>query len=280
MKKNIIGMAVAATLGMAAFSASAEDMYRGAWYAVPGVSYMAADKDLETNNSGGGGFLSIGKELSEKFDVQGRLGYNSASNDLNDPAFPTVGGRYKQTTVGLDALYMFSRDKLRPFLLAGGGYAYNDIDYSMSGVKSDGTKDSWMANVGAGAQYLINDKFGLQADLRYVWSEAELKLTNNATGATYKESDTIGNTIFSIGGIYRFGEPAPVVPVVAAAPVVAAVVAPEPTPEPAPAPAPAPAPVCEPKVDTLTISGEELFGFDKSKLSDGGNLNWITLLLY
>ena len=38
MKKNLISLAVMATLGLSAFAASAEDMYRGAWYAVPGVS--------------------------------------------------------------------------------------------------------------------------------------------------------------------------------------------------------------------------------------------------
>ncbi|HQM88073.1 MAG TPA: flagellar motor protein MotB, partial [Methylotenera sp.] len=40
MKKNIINLAVATTLGLAAFAASAEDMYRGSWYLVPGASYM------------------------------------------------------------------------------------------------------------------------------------------------------------------------------------------------------------------------------------------------
>ena len=35
MKKNLISIAVAATLGVSALSASAEDMFRGAWYALP-----------------------------------------------------------------------------------------------------------------------------------------------------------------------------------------------------------------------------------------------------
>ncbi len=43
-------MAVAATLSITAFAVSAEDMYRGAWYAVPGVSYMNTDGDIDANN--------------------------------------------------------------------------------------------------------------------------------------------------------------------------------------------------------------------------------------
>jgi len=73
MSKNLIGLAVAAALGMTSFTAAAEDMFRGAWYAVPGVSYMNTDSDLEADN-GGGGFIAIGKELSQSWDLQGRLG--------------------------------------------------------------------------------------------------------------------------------------------------------------------------------------------------------------
>ena len=75
MKKNIINLAVATTLGLAAFAASAEDMYRGSWYLVPGATYMNTDSDLDANN-GGGAFLKLGKELSPSWDIQGGLGYN------------------------------------------------------------------------------------------------------------------------------------------------------------------------------------------------------------
>ena len=60
MKKNIINLAVATTLGLAALSASAEDMYRGSWYLVPGATYMNTDSDLDANN-GGGVFLKLVK---------------------------------------------------------------------------------------------------------------------------------------------------------------------------------------------------------------------------
>jgi OmpA-OmpF porin, OOP family len=259
MNKKLVGLAVAATLGLTAITASAEDMFRGAWYAVPGVSYMNTDSDLEADN-GAGGFLSIGKELSPSWDLQGRLGYNRADEDTG---IAGAGGKYKQTTLGLDALYMFSRSNFRPFLLAGLGAARNNVDYSGLGL-TDKKKTSLLAGLGLGAQYLFNDTFGLQADLRHQWSKAEAQ---NAA-RTVDADETIGNTLFNLGGIFRFGAPAPVVAEVAPEPAPIAA-APEPMPEPAPAPAPEPA-KCEPTMDTITVGAEKLFGFDKANLKDEG----------
>jgi OOP family OmpA-OmpF porin len=260
MKKNIINIAVATALGFAAFTASAEDMYRGAWYAVPGVSYMNTDSDLDANNAGGA-FIKLGKELSPSWDIQGGLGYNRASEDTN---IAGAGGRYKQTTLGLDALYMFSRDSFRPFLLAGLGAGRNNVDYSNIATLKDKSKTSWLANIGLGAQYLINDTFGLQADLRHQWTRSNAR----AAGTTFDADETIGNTLLNLGGIFRFGAPAPM-PVVEAAPepapVAAVVEAPAPMPEPAPAPV-----ACKPTMETITVAAEKLFGFDKANLKDDG----------
>lgn len=258
MKKSLLAVAVGAALF--AQSAVAEDMYRGAWYAVPGVSYMNTDGDLQADN-GYGAFIAIGKELSEHWDIQGRLGYNRADEDTNVVG---AGGKYKQTTLGLDALYMFSREKFRPFLLAGLGAGRNNVDYSNAGV-TDRSKTSWMANVGLGAQYLFNDKFGIQADVRRQWSrsDAQSVIANVDDG-------TIANTLVSLGGIFRFGAPAPVAAM------------PEPAPQPVsnlPEIAPVeetPVPpmqepvVCKPTTETITVSAEKLFGFDKAKLKDEG----------
>jgi OOP family OmpA-OmpF porin len=262
MKKSLIGFAVAASLGVTALTATAEDMYRGAWYAVPGVSYMNTDSDLEADN-GRGGFIAIGKELSESWDLQGRLGYNRADEDTN---IPGAGGKYKQTTLGLDALYMFSRDKFRPFLLAGIGAARNNVDYSNAGI-NDRSKTSWLAGLGLGAQYLFSDSFGLQADLRHQWSKSDAKNADRSVDA----DGTIGNTLLSLGGIFRFGAPAPVVAEAAPEPAPIAV-APEPAPEPAPAPEPV---ACVPEVETITLEAEKLFGFDKAQLKDTSEIDQV-----
>ncbi len=265
MKKNLINMAVAGLFGLTALAASAEDAYNGAWYLVPGASYMNTDSDLDADN-GGGAFIRLGKELSEHWDVQFGLAHNRADEDLNISGVNS-SGRYKQTSLGLDALYMFSRDKFRPFLLAGLGVARNDIDYKAAGINIGDEKTSWMGNLGLGAQYMVNDMFGLQADVRHVWSKAEANAT--VLGQRFSEDGVIGNTLLNLGGIIKFGAPKQVAavepePTPAPAPVAAA-------PAPAPEPAPAPAPVaCKPTMETITVSAEKLFGFDKSALKDEG----------
>ena len=260
MNKNLIGLAVAATLSLTALTATADDMFRGAWYLLPGFSKMHPDSDLDANN-GGGAFIKLGKELSPSWDLQGGLGYNRASEDTG---IAGAGGRYKQTTLGLDALYMFSRSNFRPFLLAGLGVARNDVDYSGIPTLTDERKTSWLANVGLGAQFLFTDNFGLQADLRHQWSRSDAKAPNTPFDA----DGTIGNTLLNVGAIFRFGAPAAVVAEVAPEPAPIAA-APEPMPEPAPAPAPEPV-KCTPQMDTITVGAEKLFGFDKVNISEEG----------
>jgi OmpA-OmpF porin, OOP family len=260
MNKKIVGLAVAATLGFTTLTASAEDMFRGAWYLLPGLSYMNTDSDLDANN-GGGAFIKLGKELSQSWDLQGGLGYNRASEDTG---IAGAGGRYKQTTLGLDALYMFSRSNFRPFLLAGLGAARNNVDYSNIATLQDKSKTSWLAGLGLGAQYLFNDSFALQADLREQWSKSKA----NAPGTTFDADGTVANTLFNLGGIFRFGAPAPVVAEAAPEPAPIAA-APEPMPEPAPAPAPEPV-ACTPQMDTITVDAAKLFGYDKASLQAEG----------
>jgi OOP family OmpA-OmpF porin len=262
MNKKIVGLAVAATLGFTALTAQAEDMFRGAWYAVPGLSYMNTDSDLDADN-GAGAFLSIGKELSPSWDLQGRLGYNRADEDTN---IAGASGKYKSTQLGLDALYMFSRSNFRPFLLAGLGATRNNLDYKIPGFDVDGKKTSWLGSLGLGAQYLFSDNFGLQADLRQQFSRGDAKITDLATGANASDSGSVSNTLLNLGGIFRFGAPAPAAaaPAPEPAPIAAA---PEPMPEPAPAPEPV---KCTPQMDTITVDAAKLFGYDKANLQAEG----------
>lgn len=248
MNMKLVGLAVAATLSLSALSASAEDMYRGAWYGGAGINAMDTDNDLNSG-SGVGPYVTIGKELSQSWDVQARFGYTEA----DESNLGSTSGDYKSTAVELDALYMLSRDKFRPFLLAGIGATKNDVDYS----PRDEDKTSWLASVGLGAQYLITENFGFQADLRHQISRAKV-LNSTATDST---TETIGNNILSLGGFVRFGAPAAVV----------AAAAPEPAPIPvAAAPEPTPAPMCEEKLDTVTVDASKLFGFDQAKIKDEG----------
>ncbi len=238
MKKNLTKLVILAVLGFSSFAAFAEDdSYKGAWYALPGVSYNWTDSALKADD-GAGVFLRAGKEINQNWDVQFGGSYVSVDGDTS--------GKYKQTLLGVDALYMFSREKLRPFLLAGVGYAHNKLDYA-----GGGSKDSLMGNVGAGLQYSFTENIGFQADLRSVWSEARV-------GA---DSKTIANTVLNVGAIFHFGAPVkvsePAPQSVAAAPLVEV-----------------PAlvkPVCKRVVETITIQSEALFDFDAYKIKEKSN---------
>ncbi|HEY8354625.1 MAG TPA: outer membrane beta-barrel protein [Methylophilaceae bacterium] len=261
MNKKLMSLAIAGVLGFGLTAAHAGDAFEGSWYVVPGVSYVHTDSDLDADNDVGG-FLRIGKELSEHWDVQIGAGHVRADEDLNVPG---GSGKFKQTLFGVDALYMFSRDRFRPFLLAGLGVARNNLDYDVNGVDIGDRKTSWMANVGIGAQFMFTEALGLQADLRHVWSRAKAENNAKAVGDLgFNGTETVGNTYLNIGAIWKFGAPKKV-----AAVEPEPYVAPEPAPEPAPAPAPEPK-ACKPKVERFEVSAEVLFGFDKDKLRPEG----------
>jgi len=241
--------AMLSALGLLAGNVSAEEAYSGAWYAVPGVSLMDTDKDLAAKN-GGGASIRLGKELSPHWDIQSGLSYARANDDLGG------NGRYKQTSLGMDALYMLGRDSFRPFLLTGLGVANNKLDYSPT-VVQDKSKTSWLANIGLGAQYLFNDSFGVQADVRQQWTRSNAK-----AGSVLDAGGTVGNTLLNLGGVFRF--PAPTaMPVAESAPAAAPVQAPA-----MDAPVPAALPACKPSFETVTILAEKLFAFDQDKLKD------------
>jgi OOP family OmpA-OmpF porin len=259
MKKSLLGLMLASTMTVGT-TAQAADMYDGSWYLLPGASYFNPDSETDADN-GAGGFLKIGKEISQHWDLQGGLSYNKADEDFSGAGYT---GDYKQTALNLDALYMFSRSKFRPFLLAGMGIARNDLDYKLNGAQIGDENTSWLANVGLGAQMLFTDSFGIQADLRHQWSEVD---------TTGRDDETVGNTLFNLGGIFRFGAPK-AAPVIAAAPVMV-----EDSTLPAIAPrdeyVPEPLNIvesCAPSMETITVSAEELFGFDRAKLKSDGEI--------
>lgn len=271
MKTKLVSLALASVF-CAAGGAMADEAYQGSWYAVPGIGYMHPDSDLEADNDAAYS-IRLGKEISQHWDVQLGLSHSKADADNTIVGQP-ASGDYRQTILGLDALYMFSRDKFRPFVLAGLGAARNKIDYTIGGVDADGSKTSWMANVGAGFQYYFTETIGLQADVRHVWSRA--RAGANVAGFDLNDTETIGNTYLNLGVVFNFGAPKKVAmaePAPAPAPAPEMV---EPAPVEAPAPqaeeAPQPEPMGpdEPAFVKMTLQAEVLFGFDKDVLTDEG----------
>ncbi|HEY3326944.1 MAG TPA: OmpA family protein [Novimethylophilus sp.] len=269
MKTKLVGLALAGVF-CATSAAMADDAYQGSWYAVPGIGIMHSDSDLKADNNSAAYSLRLGKEISEHWDVQLGLSHSKADEDSSR----YTSGNYKQTLFGLDALYMFSRDKFRPFVLAGFGAARNKINYTGSG-NPHGSNTSWMGNVGAGFQYFFTDNIGLQADIREVWSRAE---DDNRRLFGNDRKETVGNTYLNLGVVFNFGVPKKAVaaePVAAPAPELAEVAPSNEEPLPklydeSQQPAPEPVGPNEPAFVKMTLQAEVLFGFDKDALTNEG----------
>jgi OmpA-OmpF porin, OOP family len=273
MKTKLIRLAVAGFCAMPVGAAFAGDVqFDGSWYVMPVIGLMHADSDLDQSDNNDTSYgIRLGKQLSEHWDVQ--LGATHSKADTDYPSGFSGSGEYKQTLIGVDAMYMFSRDKFRPFVMAGFGAAKNEID-SVDHFNNSVNEDKWspMANLGAGFQYLFNKSVGMQADLRYVWSKADAP---NDAEKSFSGDKTIGNTYLNLGVFFNFGGK------VAAAPAAPMAEPVSNLPEIAPYDdgtyefivEEGPAPVEEgpaPPAVKVTLAAEVLFDFDKAVLKDEG----------
>lgn len=224
-----------------AYEKPAAGTYHPSWYIAPSLNAMDPDHQFDADKIGGGGGLRMGKPISPSWDIQFGTTY-SRSRDGADS--------YRQNTLGADALFMFSRDRLRPFVLLGGGAQYDKAN----GPSVHASQISPYANVGIGVQYSINNQWGVQADLRH----AQSYMKDSKLGFDHTHTN-----ILTVGMTYAFDKPAAPAPVyretpppapVAQAPVVVTpppvVVAPPP-----------------PRFERYTLSSTELFAFNSSDLN-------------
>ncbi|UGQ47866.1 OmpA family protein [Massilia endophytica] len=239
MNKNI---ATAAALLCASFAASAQDAaINPNWYIQPSFSVMKPDSDWVTDRTGHGGGLKFGRTVHPDWDVQ--VGYTYARSKEN-------GTRYEQQTVGLDALYMFSRKTFRPFILVGLGAERDKANPFQS--FSQPRRTSPFLSAGLGFQSSINDRWSFQADVRNVHGFLR--------GDTFPHSSA-NNVYLNLGFNYLLGAaPAP-------APVAPPPVAAEPPPPPPPVAPPPPPPPPPARFEKVTMSATELFEFDSAKLN-------------
>ncbi len=237
---------------------------RAPWYIVPSASILDPENRFGVDRRGEGFGLRVGKVLSPSWDIQFGPSYASSSKG---------GTELQRTTLDVAGLYMFSRERFRPYALFGIGAEYDKV--KSAGPNVSGT--SPFVTAGLGFQYSFNQNWGVQADVR----RSHSYLGNNNFGFTRANSN-----LFTLGLIYTFpGSPratqvvereAPTPPPYTSPPPVeppqAVAVAPVPAPPPAPAPVaptpppPPPAPAPAPRYEKVTISATELFGFDSAVL--------------
>jgi OOP family OmpA-OmpF porin len=238
---NIKKIAIAAALLGTTIAASAQEVptINPNWYVQGAIGIMHPDKDWNGLSNDKAYGLRVGKPLNENIDIQAGYTWGHSSE---------TGKSYKQETLGVDALYFFSRQTFRPFVLVGVGA---ERDTLAPGITSDrARRTSPYISAGLGFQSVINDRWSFQADVRNVHGFLR--------GDEFRPSKS-NNQYLMFALNYALGPtpqpPAPPAP----APVVA---------EPAPAPVPvAPPPPPPARFEKVTMSATELFAFDSAKLA-------------
>ncbi len=251
MKLKTLASAIA-LLGIATGAAHAQELkYNPSVYIQGQVEGFNPDNQFGTEKKGVGAGLKFGKAINQWFDVQVGVNYARVrdSNRFNTGGpntGPGTGGlRYQQTMVGIDGLYMLSRDRVRPFVLMGIG-AEND---RRNLPNRQNSRTSPYAQAGVGVQYVISDQWAAQADFRRVFGFQR--------SAVYGSDQRTQNNYVDVGLTYFFDKTPTPAPRMAQA-------APPPPPPPAPAPPPPPPPPA--RFEKQTMSSTELFAFDSATL--------------
>ena len=229
-------------------SALADD-YNPSWYISPSLHAAQIDDGFGSGSNAYGVGLRFGKPISDDFDLQIGSTYTRSKNSDQ---------RFYQNTYSLDALYFFSRQVVRPFIVFGIG-AERD---RMNSAFGQADRYSPNANIGAGIQYVLSDQLSLQVDLRKVHGY----LRGNDFGFSQAS-----NGLLSIALTYAFDKTPSRPQAQARAPeLVQAVIA---TPPIVVIPAAPPPPA---RFEKVTLSATELFGFDSATLgSDQPKLDGI-----
>lgn len=257
MIKNALRLTSLALLGSAICGAaqaqSTSTSYNPSWYIAPSVNAFQPDSNFSLDKRGEGAGLRFGKPLSPSWDIQFGPTYSRAKYGNN---------KYEQSSLGVDALYMFSRGKFRPFVLAGLGAEYDQVK-SLGGSTN---RTSPFINAGIGFQLGFTDQWGMQADLR--------RSHTFVNGNTFPFERANTSTV-TLALTYAFSAPQAPMPMMKSEttpytpppvirqpePMVQA-----PMPAPAPPPPPPPAPPAPPRFEKITLSSTDLFSFDSSVL--------------
>jgi OOP family OmpA-OmpF porin len=239
-KTNKIAI-IAALLSLSSTAVLAQEaVINPNWYIQPSISAFKPDSGFVTDKSAYGAGLKFGKPVSPNWDLQMGYTYARAKEDAR---------RYQQETLGVDGLYLFSRNSFRPFLLIGAGA---ERDTQNQPLRSEVRKSSPYISAGLGFQADINDRWAMQADLRNVHGFLR--------GSAFPEVGKSNNIYLTVGLNYALGAK-PLPPAPAPAP------APAPVAAPAPAPVAPPPPPPAPRFEKVTMSATELFAFDSAKLN-------------
>ena len=233
-KTKLLAMAVAI---MCCASPSFAQDINPSWYIQPNLNAIDPDPDFGLDERDWGAGIKFGKPVSQMWDVQ--IGANYA-RARQAPA------RYDQTLLGVDALLMISRGRIRPFILFGVGAQRDKVQNPQRNVRVT----SPYATAGLGLQLSLTERLAMQLDLRTVRG----RLRDDELFGF----GTNNNKYLTVGFNYALRQP-PVPPPPAAVQQAAPVVQ-----EAAPVPVPPPPPA---RFEKVTLATTELFPFNSATLS-------------
>ena len=172
---------LAATL-TASFPAMSEE---GDWYVAPSIIYTDDDGDRLIDDSLGGIQLQVGREMSERFSLEGLVGYHDIDG------YPGQ----KHLELGVNAVgKLLPHSVVSPFFIGGLGYLRADVgEPDFGGLPAAGsTASTATATAGLGLQVDLGDS---------PWSlRAEWRLRRSFDG-----DDSLTDQVGSIGVQYSFG---------------------------------------------------------------------------
>ncbi|MES2316699.1 MAG: OmpA family protein [Pseudomonadota bacterium] len=211
--------------------------------------------------------LLIGKQLNRHFSVEGTyfdLGDTGFRNTNAAGSFATQLG-YKGVAIDLVTLLPLT-ERFGFFTRLGVAYTKTNTNFSgtrYSGTPRSGSDNELHGRVGLGLEFKFTEALAMRAEYERNRLDDRLRTKANVD-------------LVSLGLVYKLGRPkaqpvyvapAPVEPVVEAAPA----------PAPAPMPAPAPAPV--PTSEKVSFAAEALFDFDKAVVKAEGKAALDDLLM-
>lgn len=204
IKKHILALASLASLGSMLPLAHADDGFSdNRWYVAPFGSYVKPGGDRNSDITGYGAGMGIGKILNEHMNVELRGFYNGF--DDKNPRRDGSTGQWDLAGGTADLQYYFVRNKFSPYaVLAAGGM--NSYVNGKSGVGIIG-------EAGLGFTYELNDNFLIRSDVRY-------RYNNNLNAHLNPGTDEFHDMVVNVGFVVPLG-PKPGAPVaeIPAAPV-------------------------------------------------------------
>lgn len=262
-KLNKLATIVAVICGTATVAAHAQsNSYNSSWYIAPSAQIFDPISGFEELEKRGGGFgLKFGKPVSSLIDLQFGATYGRVKQNFDLAPGRSITARYAQTLFGADALFMFSREAFRPFVVLGAGIAQDKVSSTFTNYSR--TKTSPEINAGLGFQYGFTDRVALQIDAR--------KVLSFPRDNDFADRRRLNNNYFGFGLNFAFDGPAKAAPAVQKSEPPPAPVAPPPAPVAPPAPTPPPQPVAPPpapvpQFERITLADTELFAFDRAEL--------------